>query len=135
MWSSLLRGYLYWKVTDSLSHHRQFHKNWTSFKRSPVLKDHFFFIQRWHLNTGLTLYEYHTCQLTWFCRFICFTFNCIKRYVLSFLLEIFLCVQWTSFVILTNTFKVVNAKTKYLLPEDSETCLNQSIMAPTFVLN
>ena len=30
--------------------------NWISFKRSPVLKDHYF-VQRGPLNTGLTVYS------------------------------------------------------------------------------
>ena len=34
------------KVTFVLSCRSQFHMNWTSFKRSPVLKDHFFFVPK-----------------------------------------------------------------------------------------
>ena len=40
----LSRSHLYQKVTFFLSCHRKFHMNWTSFKRSPVLKGHFFFV-------------------------------------------------------------------------------------------
>jgi hypothetical protein len=48
------------KVSFFLSGHRKFHMNWTSFKRSPVLKDpdHFFFwCQMWPLNTGLNIWQ------------------------------------------------------------------------------
>ena len=38
-----------------LSCHIKFHMNWTSFRRSPVLKDHFFSPQRWPFNTVLTV--------------------------------------------------------------------------------
>ena len=46
MWSPLLSSHLYWKVTFLLSCHRKFHMNWTSFKRSPVLNDHFLFVSK-----------------------------------------------------------------------------------------
>jgi hypothetical protein len=35
-----------------LSCHRQFHMNWTSFKRSPVLKEHFFSLSQWWAKTS-----------------------------------------------------------------------------------
>ena len=46
--SPVLKGHLF------LSYHEKIHMNWTSFKRSPILKDQFFpFSQWWPLNTGL----------------------------------------------------------------------------------
>jgi hypothetical protein len=42
MWSPLLSSHLYDKVFLFLSSHRKFHMNWTSFKRSYVLWDHFY---------------------------------------------------------------------------------------------
>ena len=52
----LLSSQLYDKVTFFLFYYRKFHMNWTSFKRSPVLKkDTFSLSQRWHLNTGMTI--------------------------------------------------------------------------------
>ena len=44
--SPLLSSHLSLKVTLFLSHHRTFHINRTSFKRSPVLKGHFLFVPR-----------------------------------------------------------------------------------------
>ena len=44
-----LKGYFF------LSCHRIVHINWTSFKRSPVLEDHFSLSQMWPLNTDLTV--------------------------------------------------------------------------------
>jgi hypothetical protein len=41
MRSPLLSSHLYLKVTFFLSCHGKVHMNWTSFKRSPVLKNHF----------------------------------------------------------------------------------------------
>jgi hypothetical protein len=38
--SPVLKGLLFFSV----SCHRKFHMNWTSFKRSHVLQDHFFFV-------------------------------------------------------------------------------------------
>jgi hypothetical protein len=43
MLSPLLSSQLYEKFTFCLSCHWIFHVNWTSFKRPPVLKDHFCF--------------------------------------------------------------------------------------------
>ena len=40
----ILRGHLYLKVTLLLSCHAKFHMNLTSFKKSPVLQGHFFFV-------------------------------------------------------------------------------------------
>jgi hypothetical protein len=56
MWSPLLSSHLYLKVNFFLSCHRKFHVNWTSFKRSPVLQGHFFFVPKWPLSTGLSVY-------------------------------------------------------------------------------
>ena len=44
-------------VTLFLSCHRKFQMKWTSFKRSPVLKDHFYHSKGGPLNTGLTVYK------------------------------------------------------------------------------
>ena len=44
MWSTLLSSHLYF-ITFFLSCHRKFHMNLTSFQRSPVLKDHFYFVE------------------------------------------------------------------------------------------
>ena len=52
--SPLLSSHLCLKVTLFLSHYRKFHMNWTSFKRWPVLKNHFSMSQMWPLNGGLT---------------------------------------------------------------------------------
>jgi hypothetical protein len=46
MWSPLLNSHLNEKVTFSLSCHRKFYMNWTSFKRLPVLKGHFFLVPK-----------------------------------------------------------------------------------------
>ena len=46
MGSSLLSSHLYYKVTFFLSCHRNFHMNWTSFKRSTVLWGHLFFVPK-----------------------------------------------------------------------------------------
>jgi hypothetical protein len=43
MLSPLLSSQLYEKFTFCLSCHGKFHVNWMSFKRPPVLKDHFCF--------------------------------------------------------------------------------------------
>jgi hypothetical protein len=45
----------HYKVTLFLTCHRNFHMNWTSFKRLPVLRGHFFLSQWWPHNTGLTV--------------------------------------------------------------------------------
>jgi hypothetical protein len=37
----ILSTHLYYKVTFFLSYHRKFYINWTSFKRTPILKDLF----------------------------------------------------------------------------------------------
>ena len=49
MQSPVYKGHLF------LFCNRRFHMKCTSFKRSPVLSDHFFFVPRWPLNTGLTI--------------------------------------------------------------------------------
>jgi hypothetical protein len=64
MRSTLLGSRLYLKVTFFLSNHWTFHRNWTPFKRSPFLKDHFSLSQRWPLNTYLT--TWYTWFITWF---------------------------------------------------------------------
>jgi len=55
--SPLLSSHLYYKVTVFLSWHRRFHMNWISFKRSTVLKDHFFFCPKGDLLIQVWLYN------------------------------------------------------------------------------
>ena len=58
-----------WKVTLLLFCHRNFHRNWTCFKRSSVLKDHFFLCPKGDLfNTSLTVYRSDT-EKIWNCSF------------------------------------------------------------------
>ena len=42
--SPVLSSHLYFKIILSLSRQRKNYMNWTSFKRSPVLKGHFLFV-------------------------------------------------------------------------------------------
>jgi len=42
----LLSSHLYFKGSIFLSCHRKYHMNWNSFKRSPLLNGHFFFVPK-----------------------------------------------------------------------------------------
>ena len=85
MRSPLLSSHLYENVTFFLSCHRKDHMNWTSFKRSPVLKDHFALSQSWPLNTGLTVFVrlFHLSFKSYYSTCIC---NLIIRRVFVILL-------------------------------------------------
>ena len=69
IWSPLLSSCPYLKITFFFSYRKKFHMNWTSFKRSPVLKKHVFFVPKWHLDTGLTVPLLKADQLSSFSQF------------------------------------------------------------------
>jgi len=59
MWSPLLSSHLYKNVTFFWSCYRKFDMKLTSFKRSSVLKDHFFFVPKvTSSKTGFTVKSY-----------------------------------------------------------------------------